>query len=519
MCAFFLSRPLCTVLWLSAGILFATLQARAQATGTLTTVATLASTTGTRPSQALTFGRDGNLYGVSLSDSTNYAGTVYRVTPGGEVTLLHTFNSQTDGKEPNCKLLLASDGNFYGTTRYGGSPGSSNDIDNSSGGGTVFRITPDGVFTVLHAFPDDGSQGKQLNAGLIQGSDGALYSTTQLGGIPTTVGGDGTIFRLALDGTFTLLHSFDYSQTGIGGLNPGSALVQGSDGNFYGVTMLGGDSNDGVVYKMTPDGTVTTLHSFVGTDGSAPSGPLVEGSPGIFYGITILGAANDDGTFFSVTRDGTLTTLHAFTRFAESYLPMSGPILASDGNFYQTSAYGGQPVEVGGGTAGNVLQLTPAGAVTVVYQLPYDGNNREPDAALVQADDGSFYGTARYSRTVFRLVVGPHPPFFNGEGDLANGVKYLAFPADNVFGYYAFLSDPHFIYHFDLGYEYVVNAEDDQSGVYLYDFASGDFFYTSPSYPFPYLYDFALNAVLYYYPDPNDPTRLQHERHALLLQL
>ena len=97
-----------------------------------------------------------------------------------------------------------------------------------------------------------------------------------------------------------------------------------------------------------------------------------------------------------------------------------------------------------------------------------------------------------------------YSPFFNGQAALSNGVYYLAFAKGNYFGYYGYLSDPHYVYHFDLGYEYVFDAADGHAGVYLYDFASSHFFYTSPTFPFPYLYDFSLNAVLYYYPDPNN---------------
>ena len=95
------------------------------------------------------------------------------------------------------------------------------------------------------------------------------------------------------------------------------------------------------------------------------------------------------------------------------------------------------------------------------------------------------------------------PPFFNGETPLSNGVYYLQFSNNNFFGYYSYLTDPHYIYHFDLGYEYVFDAKDGKGGVYLYDFYSNDFFYSSPTFPFPYLYDFGLQSVLYYYPDPN----------------
>ena len=94
-----------------------------------------------------------------------------------------------------------------------------------------------------------------------------------------------------------------------------------------------------------------------------------------------------------------------------------------------------------------------------------------------------------------------HPAFFTGETALSSGVYYLTLSSGNPFGYYSYLSDPHYIYHFDLGYEYVFDAGDGKDGVYFYDFASQDYFYTSPSFPFPYLYDFGLKATLYYYPD------------------
>ena len=102
------------------------------------------------------------------------------------------------------------------------------------------------------------------------------------------------------------------------------------------------------------------------------------------------------------------------------------------------------------------------------------------------------------------VTVQPAPEFFSGETALSNGVYYLAFSTGRYFGYFSYLADPHYIYHFDLGYEYVFDANDNKSGVYFYDFKSGHFFYTSPTFPFPYLYDFTLKTVLYYYPDPKN---------------
>ncbi len=98
-----------------------------------------------------------------------------------------------------------------------------------------------------------------------------------------------------------------------------------------------------------------------------------------------------------------------------------------------------------------------------------------------------------------------HPAFFSGEVSLGNSVYYLQFPNGTPFGYYSYLTDPRWIYHFDMGYEYWFDANDGHSGIFFYDFASNHFFYTSPTFPFPYLYDFSLNTVLYYFPDPNRP--------------
>ena len=178
-------------------------------------------------------------------------------------------------------------------------------------------------------------------------------------------------------------------------------------------------------------------------------------------------------------------------------------------------------------TAAQSFQLTPAGVLTTLHTFGgFDNNGDNGDGAqsngLVQGSDGDFYGTTPEGGsggegTVFRLTL--PPAFFTGEAELSNGVCYLSFASGGYFGYYSFLSDPHYIYHFDLGYEYVFDANDGKAGIYLYDFASQTFFYTSPVFPFPYLYDFTLNSVLYYYPDPTAPRSLQYQRRPLLLRL
>ena len=125
---------------------------------------------------------------------------------------------------------------------------------------------------------------------------------------------------------------------------------------------------------------------------------------------------------------------------------------------------------------------------------------------------GGFYielngGSKQFAGLLYRLTVSHHPTFFTGQESFGNGFYYLRFPIGNYFGYYGFLDDPDYLYHTDLGYEYVLDADDGRNGVYLYDFASNGFFYTNPVFPFPYLYDFNLQAVLYYFPDMNNPGR------------
>ena len=278
--------------------------------------------------------------------------------------------------------------------------------------------------------------------------------------------------------------------------------MQGSDGNFYGTTSLGGNGN-GTVYQITPAGVLTTLYSFSATDGSDPVAGLVQGSDGNFYGTTAEGGASDYGTVFRITSTGALTTLYSFGGGNDGGSPEAALAQGGDGNFYGTT-FG-----EGANGDGTVLQITPAGVMTPLHSF-IGSDGADPTAALTLDGHGNFYGTTfgdgtTNDGTIFELVV--RPAFFNGETALGSGVYYLAFPGGNPFGYYTFLSDPAYVFHFDLGYEYVINAADGSDGVYLYDFQSSDFFYTSPVFPFPYLYDFNLRSAVYYYPDPNNPGR------------
>jgi uncharacterized repeat protein (TIGR03803 family) len=354
----------------------------------LTTLNSFAGSDGLDPYARLVQGSDGNFYGTAQGGGANDAGTVFKITPSGTLTTLYSFGVG-DGKSPYGWLVQGSDGNFYGTTSAGGAHNS----------GTVFKITPGGTLTTLHTF--NLSDGTSPSAGLVQGSNGNFYGTTVAGG----ANHEGTVFKITPSGTLTTLYSFGVSD----GKNPFGWLVQGSDGNFYGTTEGGGGATDaGTVFKITPSGTLTTLYSFDVSDGANPFAGLVQGSDGNFYGTTVAGGANNgDGTVFKITPSGTLTILHSFNLSDGAY-PYGGLVQGSDGNFYGTTYFGGGSSNCADG-CGTVFKITPSGTLTTLYSFAgSDGKN--PYGGLVQGSDGNFYGTttgggANDAGTVFRLGV------------------------------------------------------------------------------------------------------------------
>jgi uncharacterized protein (TIGR03437 family) len=267
----------------------------------------------------LTQATDGNFYGTASEGF----GTVFKITPGGALTALYSFTGGTDGSDPQTGLIQAADGNFYGTTSRGGA---------FSGYGTIFKITPGGTLTTLYSFT--GGDGETPGA-LFQATDGNFYGTTNLGG----ANDHGTVFKIAPGGAFTTLYSFT---DGADGGEPSAGLIQATDGNFYGTTGAGGANDDGTVFKITPGGMLVTLHSFTGgrTDGYEVVAGLIQATDGNFYGTTELGGANDDGTIFKITPGGVLTILHSFGS-TEGYEPEAGLVEGTDGNLYGTTFGGG----------------------------------------------------------------------------------------------------------------------------------------------------------------------------------
>ena len=236
----------------------------------------------------------------------------------------------------------------------------------------------DVTLTTLVSF--GGTNGANPGAGLVQGKDGNFYGTTVVGG----ANGYGSLFQLTLSGTLATLISFNRTNNGA---NPGAALVQGSDDAFYGTTEAGGTNNNGTIFKVTTNGTLTTLVSFNGTDGALPLAPLVQGQDGKFYGTTDTGGTNQDGTAFQMLTNGTLTSLVSFDNNNNGSSPRAGLVQAADGNFYGAASLGGT------NGYGTMFRLATNGALTTLYSFTGGSDGANPYAGLTQGADGKLYGT------------------------------------------------------------------------------------------------------------------------------
>jgi uncharacterized repeat protein (TIGR03803 family) len=380
--------------WVWGLVVFCAVMATAsRAQVTFTTLVEFNQTNGSTPYMVLTQGADGNLYGTTneggLSDvcaslgAGGGCGTVFKMTPEGVLTTLYSFCSEancSDGRSPIGFLAEGASGDFYGTTAGGG----------AHSGGTVFKITPAGVLTTLYSFCSlpNCADGNEPAAGLVRGTNGNFYGTTSGGDVTagtvfeitpsgklTTLSstgsflselmqatnGDfygedgseyGTIFEVTPSGKLTTMFDFDYSD----GAYPDGGLIQSANGNYYGVTSGGGSGSSdecirfvgcGTVFKITPAGKLTTLYNFCSlancTDGAQPYGPLIQGTDGNLYGTTEGYEANG-GTVFEISSADKLSTLYSFCSLpacADGYFPLAGMLQATNGTFYGTTSGGG----------------------------------------------------------------------------------------------------------------------------------------------------------------------------------
>lgn len=363
---------------------------------------------GSNPYAALTIDNTGALYGTTYGNFSNRPndGSVFKLTPNGAIyteSVVHSFHWQADGANPNAPLIGDPTGALYSTTSSGG----------AAGQGTVFKMIPKGngfSESVIYRFqgkPD----GASPVAGLIADNTGALYGTTQSGGIGDK---DGTVFKLTPNGSGyseSVLYRFLGSPDGYA---PLASLIADASGALYGTTRNGGIGKHGfgTVFKLTPNGngySESVLFRFGGSSGTYPTGALIEDNSGSLYGTTSGGGAIGKGTVFKLSRNGagySETILHSFGRHADGAFPGGGLIADNVGALYGTTG--------GGGSAGQgtVFKLTPnenSYSESALYSFQGGTDGGYPNGSLIADSTGAFYGTTAVGGTggvgtVFKLA-------------------------------------------------------------------------------------------------------------------
>lgn len=417
-------------------ILLATVTVRAQKNATaenvapsviLTTLVNFGNGNGQLPISPLAQGTDGNFYGMTYrAPDTSYGGIAYRLTPAGALTTLSYSCTQNDcvGSKPYDGLTLGPDGNFYGTTSFGGT----GLYRTTNRAGTIIQVTASGLNTLYNFCSQLACQdGDGPIAPLALGSDGNFYGTTAGGGAHNK----GTVFVVTPKGVETVLHSFDSTD----GDAPYGGLVQATDGNFYGTALQGGTGIScqvtggcGTVFKITAQGVLTTLYNFCQqsncTDGFFPETSLIQAVDGNLYGTTVYGGNSTVnsgyGIAFKITTQGTFTILYKFcsvANCADGAMP-SGFIQATDGNLYAAAAGGTGAVCYSSSYAcGIIFKMTTTGTPTTVYSFCPQGGptcpNGDGSGELVQGTDGNFYGVTAGGThgegTAFNLSTGLGP--------------------------------------------------------------------------------------------------------------
>ena len=349
----------------------------------------------------------GNIYGTAAKggdlacvEGYGYGcGVVFKIDSAGQYTVLHAFRGGTDGAlidgYSSEGVVRDNDGNLYGTAFYGGDP--------NCGCGVVYKIDPQGNYSVIHMFT--GPDGYNPDQTLLLSRDGNLYGTTFQGGTNECGGyGCGVVFKMDLQGNETLLYSF--RETGGDGNFPGSPgpLAQDHDGNLYGNTGGGGTFGQGVVFKIDPlsqDHRETVLYAFTGgTDGAIP-GAVVLDDAGNVYGPTVFGGVNGVGVVFKLDPMRQLTVLHDFTGGADGGYP-NPPIRDAQGNLYGTTGAASDPKAHYGG----IFKIYPGGHLTVLYNFQ-NTDGAFPYAGVFRDRHGNLYGTTNIGGDLNACSFGP----------------------------------------------------------------------------------------------------------------
>ncbi|MGD0189830.1 MAG: choice-of-anchor tandem repeat GloVer-containing protein [Rhizomicrobium sp.] len=340
---------------------------------------------GAGPMHGVIGDKEGNLYGTTSEGGGSGCGgsgcgTLFKLAPGGTETVLYAFQGGSDGSSPSA-LVRDEHGNLYGMTQTGG------DLTcYSQGCGTVFKLEPDGTKTVLHTF-EGGSDGRNPDAGLLR-YKGNLYGMTVAGGTYDV----GTIFKLTPQGSESILYSFATNgEYDVG--SPLDSLIADKQGYLYGTGSGGGTNQSaGGVFKLAPDGTETVLYNFCSqpacADGRIPYSALTLDKAGNLYGTTIVGGV-DYGTVFRLAPDGTETVIHDFDPGVDGSLPQQRLLVDKGGNLWGTIFSDAQTCP-----QGLVYELSPGGSETLIC-LPAQSTGalvRRNGMILGTASGGAQYG-------------------------------------------------------------------------------------------------------------------------------
>jgi len=293
------------------------------------------------------------------------------------ITYSFGLRGQHDGRVVSAPLIRDDTGNLYGTAIAGG----------RNGNGVIFKLAPDGTESLLYFFTG-GNDGRNSESSLARDSEGNLYGTSQYGGTY----GKGIVFKLAVDGTFSVLHSF---AGGSDGSDPSAGVIRDNRGNLYGTTAGGGDSTGcfggpcGTVFKLSAAGKETVLYSFQGNCDAVPRGRLLRDKEGNLYGTT-SGGSYCYGTVFKLTSDGTETVLYRFAGQSDGGQPLGALVEDAAGNLYGTTHNGGSADE------GTVFRIALDGTETVLHSFTGGSDGAHPNADLIRDTDGKLYGTTSF---------------------------------------------------------------------------------------------------------------------------
>ena len=363
---------------------------------------------------------DGNFYGTTANGGTNNLGSIFQLTPAGVLTTVYSF-SGTDGSHPTSGVIEGPHGYLYGTTD---GTGKATDPD---GFGTIYDISPNGwQLETLYAFTG-GTDGAGPKGALVQGSDGYFYGTTTGGGDLSVFNPSGVFYRISPEGVYTVMATFTGPESGTIADQAGT-MLQGADGNFYGTSELGGTGGYGgvgvgSVFSVSAAGAATLLYNFTGNaDGYGPNyPPLVQLPDGSFYGTTPNSYQGTGGGIVFQYTPGNIAQAHGFSNVAGGGAPYSGLTLASDGNLYGATHSGGLATcknpDEGGFGCGTFYQINPVTyAFATLYAFGPSPDASEPfEGTPIQASDGNFYGVtygggSGGTGAVYKIAASPSLP-------------------------------------------------------------------------------------------------------------